>query len=485
MVVDEGPGEICAKTSLLQSAQLLLTTCILQPVGGTDVQLAAVTKECPPKIHPSLQPHGLFGCPVAIDEETAGPRPIDWSPWTHPPVCLTAGYDRKDGTKYCIYTNSAYGHSGVSLITTPDTAANIVELLDDFNPDFMREQLDPYRSTSNRTYAVPIRRDTGTGLPESTGKRRSYEVVDIPYKGKGVVATRRIKRGEVIMVDFASLVLHLAFPGSVRRLDGYELLLKAAGQLAEPEKVLGLARRRDHPPNVVEDVLRTNSFQFELDDKPHMALYADIAVSLPESFEKAYVKVDRLTSESIEDKPWLQPESSQSSLAARVIAFRDIEPGEELSLSYVDVGKTHEERQRALQRWGFTCTCAMCTASDSQIAASDARRTRIRALKAGIVEVLNVRDGSNKSKSGNLDRAIEMAHEVVVLVRREELRSLYAEQYDVLGRLYWAAGDRARAVAHARLSLKALEDIGYIEPDEEHLPKLLATYGEAGSGGQR
>lgn len=456
-----------AKTSLLQSAQLLLTTCILQPVGGTEVRLAAVTKECPPKIHPSLQPHGLFGCPMAIDEETAGPRPVDWSPWTHPPECLTAGYDPKNGTKYCIYTNSAHGHRGVSLITTPDTAANIVEMLDDFNPDFMREQLGPYRPTNNRTYAVPIRRDTGAGLPESVGEQRSYEVVDIPYKGKGVIATQRIKRGEVIMVDFASLVLHLAFPGSVRRLDGYELLLKATRQLAEPERVLGLARRRDHPPNVVEDVLRTNAFQFELDDKPHMALYADIARINHACDPNAYFQ------------------SSQSSLAARVIAFRDIEPGEELSLSYVDVGKTHEERQRALQRWGFTCTCAMCTAPASEIAASDARRTRIRALKADIVEALNGGDGNNTNKNKNLDKAIEMAHEVVVLVRREELRSLYAEQYDALGRLYWAAGDQARGVAHARLGLKALEDIGYIEPDEEHLPKLLATYGEAGSGAQR
>ena len=108
-------------------------------------------------------------------------------------------------------------------------------------------------------------------------------------------------------------------------------------------------------------------------------------------------------------------QSSQSSLAARVIAFRDIEPGEELSLSYVDVGKTHEERQRALQRWGFTCTCAMCTAPASEIAASDARRTRIRALKADIVEALNGGDGNNTNKNKNLDKAIEMAHEVVVL----------------------------------------------------------------------
>ena len=77
--------------------------------------------------------------------------------------------------------------------------------------------------------------------------------------------------------------------------------------------------------------------------------------------------------------------------------------------------------------------------------------------------------------------AIAMAGEALQLMQVEELRSLYAEQYDTLGRLYWAAGDKEAAVEHARISLEVLEDVGYVEHDPSHLPRLLATYGELGS----
>lgn len=280
---------------------LLLAAGLAEPASGgaaAQVQLAAVARECPTKVHPALQPHGRFGCPAAMDEETAGPEPVDWSPWTHPPVCIAAGAgagvassnvkgnsnsNSKNATtpeKFCVYTNSAHGHRGVSLITTPETAASVVEMLDDFNAEFMRPLAASTDHGAGRR-ANHSRSDTAAGYEgaEDDDDDRPYKVVDMPEKGgKGAVATRRIKRAEIVMVDFASMVLDLAFPRSVRRLDGYELLTKAAGQLADPDRVLGLARKREHPPNLVEDVVRTNAFHFELDGKPHMALYADVAV---------------------------------------------------------------------------------------------------------------------------------------------------------------------------------------------------------------
>ena len=224
-----------------------------------------------------------------MDEETAGPEPVDWSPWTHPPECIPAGSNaavniatngKRDRNatvpdKYCVYTNAAHGHRGVSLITTPETAASIVDLLDDFNAEFMR----PLTASSVDGSGDGERQKNDTARTDEY-EGRPYRVVEMPEKGgKGVLATRRIRRAEVVMVDFASLVLDLDFPRSVRRLDGYELLTRAADRLADPGRVLGLARKREHPPNLVEDVVRTNAFHFELDGKPHMALYADVAVS--------------------------------------------------------------------------------------------------------------------------------------------------------------------------------------------------------------
>ena len=80
----------------------------------------------------------------------------------------------------------------------------------------------------------------------------------------------------------------------------------------------------------------------------------------------------------------------------------------------------------------------------------------------------------------DLGTAIDAAEEALALMRREHLRSLLAEQHDTLGRLHWAAGDRALGLEHARMSIEVLEDVGYIEHDDEHLPRLLGTYGEPG-----
>lgn len=120
----------------------------------------------------------------------------------------------------------------------------------------------------------------------------------------------------------------------------------------------------------------------------------------------------------------------------------------------------------------------MCHAPPSETTASDARRLRIRTLRGDVLKALAPSEGRGKDLRG----AIEMAEEGLALVRREELRGLYAEQHDTLGRLYWAAGDRALGIEHARISLEVLEDVGYIEHDDAHLPRLLGTYGELGVG---
>ena len=134
----------------------------------------------------------------------------------------------------------------------------------------------------------------------------------------------------------------------------------------------------------------------------------------------------------------------------------------------------------------------MCTAPASEIATSDARRSRIQELKAEVVRVLSPSESQTdagtdagadgRTRAQRLAEAIEMAEETLALTRAEELRSLYAEQHDALGRLYWAAGDRALAVEHARMSLEVLEDVGYVAHDASHLPRLLGTYGRLGSG---
>jgi hypothetical protein len=49
-----------------------------------------------------------------------------------------------------------------------------------------------------------------------------------------------------------------------------------------------------------------------------------------------------------------------SGLRAEMVALRPIAAGEELLQSYVDEGLPFQERQLALQEYGFTCQCPRC-----------------------------------------------------------------------------------------------------------------------------
>ncbi len=66
------------------------------------------------------------------------------------------------------------------------------------------------------------------------------------------------------------------------------------------------------------------------------------------------------------------------------VAVRDILPGEELSISYIDVTIPRAERLSRLGDWGFNCSCAQCRMGDAEAAASDANLERIKALQADL-----------------------------------------------------------------------------------------------------
>lgn len=51
------------------------------------------------------------------------------------------------------------------------------------------------------------------------------------------------------------------------------------------------------------------------------------------------------------------------------VAARDIHPGEELSVSYVDVFLKSKERKERIREWGFECACALCQAPRNETAA--------------------------------------------------------------------------------------------------------------------
>ncbi|KAI0827489.1 SET domain-containing protein [Hypoxylon sp. FL0890] len=404
-------GILCATGFLL----------FVSPRVASYSQFPIAIDQCPLDIPAALRSQAQLRCPHPVDASTAH-NPVDWSPWTHPPECLQA--KKSAVTKYCVFTNSQHGNGGVSMITTPETAANSVETLND----------------SGYTHTKSL-------INSSAGA--AYEMVDIPGKGKGVIATRRINRAEPIMADWAALVVDLNFPTSVKRAQGYRLLHVAVDQLSHPDRVLILAHNSVFSADIVEDVLRTNAFSFALAGETHMALYPKVARVNHACRPNAFIRF------------------TPSSLAVSIVALKDIEPGEEISITYVPMGKTREERRAGLLKWGFNCTCSLCTGSKAEVAASDYRREKIKELRQEVMKAVEAWDGT---------KAVKLTHEVLELMRAEELAPLYASQFEIMARLYWKAKDTKTGTKYAKMSIDTLVDLGYLEDSPEALPALLKTF---------
>ncbi|KAI1171980.1 hypothetical protein F4777DRAFT_24389 [Nemania sp. FL0916] len=388
------------------------------PVRTEDIGIA--TKYCLRDPPPVLQYDTRLRCPPPIDE-SVGLRPVDWSPWTHRPDCV--GAERDPNTKYCVYSNSRHGYQGISIITKPKTAAESTGML---NEEFFGGH------DLNTNFTTP-----------------SYAIVDIPGKSKGVIATRKISRAEAFMSDWASVVLDLSFPNAMQQEVGHRYLHLAADQLSDPGKVLALGRSSTRATDIMEDILGTNAFSYTLGGDTHMALYPEISRINHACRPNAFVRF------------------SPISFDAKVVAFRNIEVGEEISISYIPLNHPREKRQRDLRRWGFECKCSLCSASKTEIAASDYRREKIASLQEDVMKAISELDGST---------AIRSSYEILALVKAEDIPTMVASQYEVIARLFWKAGEIETATKYAQQSLDTLADLGYIDPRPDDLSILLKDF---------
>lgn len=233
---------------------LLLAQALLARASSLDACSATVPAALKQRAHSDRD----GACPLPVDD-----RPETWpplggpTPWTHPPECE---YAAGRAAKYCAYTNSRHGPRGWSIVTTPETAADSVGILDTPLDDNNKNSLNVSSSSSRHAGTAP------------------YKIVDIPGKGKGLVATRRIARHDEILADYATVLVDIAFATRVPALLGYRLLHAAVDRLADPGSILELGRSSDFALDEVENVLRTNSFHTLLGGVPHMAVYPAVSV---------------------------------------------------------------------------------------------------------------------------------------------------------------------------------------------------------------
>ncbi|KAJ4364044.1 hypothetical protein N0V83_009499 [Neocucurbitaria cava] len=362
---------------------------------------------------------------------TPDPQHRPHAPWSHKPHCTTSTRLATLGQRYCVYTANTTGPHGISFVFTPSSARLATKYLDD-NP------LDSF-----------LTRDEAENL--FLGDGPPWKIIDVPGKDKGVVATRKIKQYETFMMDQAAVVVDMDAEKALSAEENQKLLKVAVDRLLVPAMIRDMSgkhnrleedarkKKADHEDDeeegkLEEDIMKTNAYGGTVADVSSRALYPLISQRInhacnPNSFVLF----------------------SRAGVSMAIKAYRDIQPGEEITVSYLLLGQPFTERQHLIKRWGFACTCDLCSLPDKERQASDLRRTMIARAEEKIVELAN---------KGEIHEAIRLAEESVEMIREED-------SYVMLAMLYREIAHRTKAEEYGQKALELLGNLGFLGVGEE------------------
>ncbi|KAI1773279.1 SET domain-containing protein [Hypoxylon cercidicola] len=252
-----------------------------------------------------------------------------------------------------------------------------------------------------------------------------FHVAEIPGKGVGIIADRKISKGETIMIRTPTMLVQTAphvglEPGTRDAL--YDL---AVQKLPSKGHDLFMGQMGKD----VYDKIETNCFQLYIDGSnesgSHLGCYPEISRFNHDCRPNIQYRLNNMTHTTA--------------------AARDIAAGEELSISYIELMLPREERRARLRKWGFECACAHCSMSDEQAAASDARLRRIEELE-GALETFN-------ETVVTADTGAQLAE----LYETERLHIYLGQAYTRAALNFALFGEEDRAREYARAAVDALE----------------------------
>ncbi|KAI0530432.1 hypothetical protein GGR58DRAFT_518484 [Xylaria digitata] len=205
-----------------------------------------------------------------------------------------------------------------------------------------------------------------------------FEVKPSEDKGLGAFATKDIKPGEIVLVDYTTIILKGAEDWAEqcqRMVEIYEAL-----SLEEQEQWGSLAAS-----STERRMIRTK-FQFsrrkpdgskfsEAEQQKYTMLKLQLdcnCFDLRNNRAGLFLNASRFN-HSCDPNLWYEADIKDGRWVAR--ACRDIKKGEELFISYILINNPLEERRAAIAGWGFVCDCPKCSGGSDTYTASleDAR----------------------------------------------------------------------------------------------------------------
>ncbi|GAW18403.1 hypothetical protein ANO14919_078780 [Xylariales sp. No.14919] len=256
-----------------------------------------------------------------------------------------------------------------------------------------------------------------------------FIATDIVGKGVGLVATRDISKGEIVMAQIPSLVVQASAHISLSE-EERELLYSAALETL-PES----AQRefdRQFGDNIT-DKIGKNGFTIYLNGERYIGC------------------VPKMAQMNHDCRPNVHYEFNGMQLTSR--AVRRIPEGQELTDTYIRSLQPRVKRRRQLLKWGFTCTCTLCGATDDEVAASDRRIAVITQFIQDLAEKRETFDTGSR---------------LVELVQEESLEAYLGLAYTQAALSYARFGDKQRTISYARNAVEAIT----VESGADHTDAL-------------
>lgn len=208
---------------------------------------------------------------VADDLVAAGPgiTTANSDIWSHTSPCYT---NTTDGQEFCVFTSASFaGDHGITILTSPKRSAHFAQSPAFVHPDTVRG--------INRDVVSETEHGRSSSLPPL-----SYRVEAMPGKGYGVVATKFLNRGDLIMSTTASVVVDYALFDSMPEKEILKLQSAGIGSLPDLHRTRFMnlstqdAATEGHD-EIVAKILATNAFDIESQDDDDTGFF----VVFPES----------------------------------------------------------------------------------------------------------------------------------------------------------------------------------------------------------
>ncbi|KAG6132050.1 hypothetical protein E4U12_003370 [Claviceps purpurea] len=206
-----------------------------------------------------------------------------------------------------------------------------------------------------------------------------YALQDIPGKGKGLVATRNIPKGTRILSEQHLITI----PTDLDHEEGRKSICRQLEALSNDQRRAFLSLHNAYPCNDMEDSDKTKDADKVKDAaEQYLDIFSTNALPMCEDDQdngSIFLMACRINHdcESNAAHTWNARIHRHT-----VHAIRDIDAGEEITLSYVRLLAKREARQRRYKTcYGFTCRCRVCSLPDEQSKERDRSLKQIVSLE--------------------------------------------------------------------------------------------------------